>query len=173
MKSYSVLLIVSIGLFLSSCSNVAYENAVPKNTAHFSIFPKEIQGGYIDSEGDTLTIYSNSYTYGTKGEIVYLTGEIGDELVLKTLSGYYFLNFKNDEGYWEMIAAKPLGNELTIYCIDAKDKDDIKIINSKIKKGKVKSSRKKGKYIINPEKSEILELLNDDDICEKSVLKKI
>jgi len=173
MKSYVVLLFVSIAIFLSSCSNIAYEDAVPKNLDKLSLFPEEIQGAYIDSEGDTLTINTNNYTYGNIGDLFYLKGEIGEELVLKTLSGYYFLNFKNNDGYWEMIAAKPTDNELHIFCIDAEDKDDVKIINSKIKKGKVKSSRMQGKYIINPEENEILDLLKDEDICEKSILKKI
>ena len=173
MKSYFVLLFVSIGLFLSSCSNIAYEDAVPKSSYELSFFPEDIQGAYIDSDGDTLTIYTNNYTYGNREDLFYLQGEIGEELVLKTLSGYYFLNFKNNDGYWEMIAAKPTDNELHIYCIDAEDKDDVKIINSKIKKGKVKSIRKQGKYIINPDENEILDLLREDDICEKSILKKI
>lgn len=158
---------------LSSCSNVVYMDAVPKNTPITQEFSKDIIGKYIDIEGDTLSISAHKYNYGNKDDMVFISGELNEDLVLKKHSGYYFLNFKNDEGFWEMLAAKPYEKHLVIYCIDASNRQQLKIVNSLLSENKAKSVKKNGKYIINPEGHEIIQLLEKKDVCKTTQLTKI
>jgi len=173
MKYFSLNFLLVFVFFISSCSNIVYLEAVPMESESLNSFPKNILGKYIDDEGDTLSINIDNYTYGNSRELVYLTGTLNDELVLKTYLDYYFLNFKNEDGYWEMIAAKPTRDKLTILCIDAKTKEDIQAVNNVIKKGKAKSLRKKNKYLIRPTKDELISLFRKDNICEKNVLTRL
>ncbi|NOR88462.1 MAG: hypothetical protein GQ527_12715 [Bacteroidales bacterium] len=173
MKIQSILYLVIIGFLFSSCSNVVYQTAVPQNISQLNCFPSEIQGQYVDDDHDTLLILADRYQYGNSDDLFNLKGQLDDELILKELDGYYFLNFKNSDGFWEMIAAHRENQNLTLFFINAKDKEDIKIINSIIENGKVRSVRSNGKYIINPSGSDILELLKQENICEKTILTKI
>lgn len=167
-------LILSLGiLILSSCSNIVYHHPIPKDQKTLAEFPLELQGSYIDSDGDTLSIFSKKYSYGEINNHSLLEGELGKDLVLKELDRYYFMNFKNEDGYWEMIAARLDSNHLVLFCIDIENKEQIKIVNQHIKRGKVRSTRKDGKYIINPSNKEVFSLLKDKSICKEEWLKKV
>lgn len=159
--------------FLSSCSNVVYHKPIPKDQKTLTEFPLELQGSYVDSDGDTLSISTNEYQYGEINNQSLLKGELGEELVLKKLDTYYFINFKNEDGYWEMISAQLESDKLLLYCIDIENKEQIKILNQHISKGKARSTRKGGKYIIDPNNDEILQLLKDETICKKESLLKV
>ena len=173
MKLLSIYCFFIFFISLTSCSNVVYKQAIPSENTELTAFPNDIQGEYVNNENDTLTINANDYFFGEKNDLIFLSGELNAELVLKELSGYYFLNFKNTDGYWETIIAYPQKEKITIYCIDVEDKKNIKIINSKIKHGKAKSIRKNGKYIIDPTKDEILNILQNEDICKETVLRRL
>ncbi len=160
-------------LLLSSCSNVVYHNPIPKDQKTLAEFPVEIIGSYVDSDGDTLCISSHKYQYGEINNQTFLEGELGEELVLKKLEDYYFMNFKNEDGYWEMIGAQLNLDQLTLFCIDIENKDQLRIVNQHITRGKARHTKKDGKYIINPSNNEILSLLNDRDICKTEKLQKV
>lgn len=166
-------ILVCIFIILSSCSNIVYQNAVPKNSDICQEFSSDIIGNYIDIEGDTLSISAHKYSYGNKNDMLFISGKLNEDLVLKKYSDYYFLNFKNDEGFWEMLAAKPYEKHLVIYCIDASNRQQLKIVNSLLSKNKAKSIKKNGKYIINPEDDEVIELLEKNDVCKTTQLTKI
>ena len=173
MKRLQYLALSLVVIFLSSCSNVVYHNPIPKDQKSLTEFPAKIQGSYIDSDGDTLCISTISYRYGEINNQTLLYGELGEDLVLKKLGTYYFMNFKNDDGYWEMIGAQLESGKLTLFCIDIENKEQVKIVNQHISKGKARSTKKGGKYIINPNNEEILSLLNDESICQKETLLKV
>ncbi len=173
MKLFPIYCFFILIISLSSCSNVVYKYAIPYENAELSAFPNDIQGTYINNDNDTLTINANDYLFGKDSDLIFLSGELNNDLILKEFSGYYFLNFRNTDGYWESIIAYPQKENITIYCIYIKDKKYVKIINSKIKHGKARSIRKNGKYIIDPKKDEILDLLQNEDICKKTVLKRL
>lgn len=172
MKTLSNLLYLFLLLLFQSCSNIVYYSAVPEGQAELKEFPPLLQGKYIDNEGDTLEILSSSYHYGHQGEMDYLQGDLNNELVLKEKNGFYFLNFKSDEGFWEMIAAQAFPDKLILYSIDTKNSSDIKIINDILKSSKAKSFKEEGKYIIKPSDDEIIQLLKQEQICEQSELKR-
>jgi len=172
MKAISNLLYLFLLLLVQSCSNIVYYSAVPEGQAELKEFPSLLQGKYIVNEGDTLEILSSSYRYGHQGEMDYLQGDLNNELVLKEKDGFYFLNFKSDDSFWEMIAAQAFPDKLILYSIDTKNSNDIKIINEVLKSGKAKSFKEEGKYIIKPSDEEIIQLLKQEQICEKSELKR-
>ncbi|NPD45329.1 MULTISPECIES: hypothetical protein [unclassified Lentimicrobium] len=173
MKRLQYLTLSLVIVFLSSCSNIVYHHPIPKDQISLAEFPSELQGYYVDSDGDTLCIASNKYSYGEMNNQSFLQGELGADLVLKKLDSYYFMNFKNEDGYWEMIAAQLSSEQLSLFCIDIENKEQIKLVNQHIEKGKVRSTKKDGKYIINPSDQEILNLLNDSRICQKELLNKL
>lgn len=173
MKRLQYLSLYLVIVFLSSCSNIVYHHPIPEDQNALAEFPLELQGTYIDSDGDTLCIASQKYSYGEMNNHSLLEGELGADLVLKKLDSYYFMNFKNEDGYWEMIAAQLNTDSISLFCIDIENKEQIKIVNQHIKNGKVRSTKKDGKYIINPSNQEIISLLNDQTICQKESLKKL
>jgi len=173
MKRIQHLLFLCLILFLASCSNVVFEHTIPEDQVALKKFPKELQGTYLDAENDTLNIFDTQYSYGELKGNKLLEGKLGNDLVLKQLDHYYFLNFKNENGYWEMIAARKTEDGITLKCVDVKNKDQIKNINKYISKGKAKSLKKDGKFLIKPENQELLEILNDTSLCDESHLIKI
>lgn len=173
MKPIQHFFFICLIALLGSCSNIVFNEAVPQDQESLSEFPKEIQGTYLDSEDDTLVIFSSYYTYGTIKGSTLLEGKIGDDLVLKQFEDYFFLNFRNDQGYWEMIAAEKTKNGLILMCVDVENKNEIKNVNKHLKKTQAKSLKKEGKYLINPETQELLKILNDTSICEESYLTKL
>lgn len=173
MKRLQFLILSLSILLLSSCSNVVYHNPIPKDKKTLAVFPAEIQGSFVDSDGDTLCISSHKYQYGEINNQTLIEGELGEELVLKKLEDYYFMNFKNEDGYWEMIGAQLNADQLTLFCIDIENKEQLKIVNQHISRGKARHTKKDGRYIINPSNNEILSLLNDHEICKTEKLKKV
>lgn len=173
MKRIPYLTLSLVLIILSSCSNIVYHQPIPKDQKSLAEFPKEIQGYYVDSDRDTLCITGTKYRYGEMYNESLLQGELGTDLVLKKLDSYYFLNFKNENGYWEMIAAQLNTDTLSLFCIDIENKEQQKKVNSHIEKGKMRSTRTTGKYIIDPSDAEILNLLQDQSICQKEMLHKI
>ena len=173
MKLPQKILSLSLIVLLGSCSNIVFNEAVPQDQDALNEFPKEIQGLYLDAENDTLEIFSNKYAYGEMNGNTLLEGELGSDLILKQFEAFYFLNFKNDHGFWEMIAAQKTTNGLKLMCIDIENKTEVKNINKHIKKGKAKSLKNNGKFLINPDSEELLKILNDTSICDESRLVKI
>lgn len=158
---------------LNSCSNIVFNQAVPTDQPTLKEFPKDIQGIYLDEENDTLKIFATDYTYGELKGNSLIEGELGEEFVLKQFEDFYFLNFKSESDYWEMIAAKKTKEGITLMCLDIDNKKEINNINKHIKKGKAKSLKKDGKYLIQPNTRELIKILNDTSICQESKLKKI
>lgn len=158
---------------MSSCSNVIYNTAVPKDQKSIDKFPKKLQGIYVDEESDTLKIMATKYSYGEINNNALMEGELGSDLVLKEYKDYYFLNFRNDDGYWEMIAATVTRKKIYLLSIDIENKSEVKKLNKHMKKGHAKNIRKDDKFLINPENDELLNMLNDSSICQKTELIKI
>lgn len=173
MKPVQHIFLFSLIVLLGSCSNVVFNESVPKDQHPLKEFPKEIRGIYVDSENDTLEISSNRYVYGELKSNTLLEGELGEELIIKKFEEFYFLNFKNENGFWEMIAARKTNNGLILMCVDIENKNEIKNINKHLKKGKAKMLRKEGKYLINPETKELIKILNDTSVCKESHLIKL
>jgi len=173
MKSIQSLLFLGLILFLGSCSNVVFDHAVPKDQIALENFPQDLQGQYLDTENDTLRIFDTQYTYGELKGYKILEGKLGKDLILKQLGDYYFLNFKNENDFWEMIAAQKTNDGLLLKCVDVENKHEIKSINKHISKGKAKSLKKDGKFLIDPNNEELLKILNDTSLCDVSHLIKI
>jgi len=173
MKPLQQIILVMLVALLGSCSNIVFDEAVPSDQISLDQFPSELQGTYLDKERDTLSIFSDKYIYGEIKGNTLLEGKLGNDLVLKKYEDYYFLNFKNENGFWEMIAAQKTAEGLVLLCLDVENKDEIKNINKHISKGRAKSLKKDGKYLIDPTTQELIKILNDTSICEVSSLIKI
>jgi len=168
----NISILVSL-IFFCSCSNVVYYEVVPNGGKTLSSFPKELMGQYVDHDEDTLFIYSNSYKYGAIDHESLFEGELGSDVILKKSKGYYFLNFKNSDGYWELIAGQLKGKELSLLTIDTENDEHLKIINSYLNGKDAKSLNKDDKILINPTDKELFNLLKDERICDKSLLTKL
>ncbi len=173
MKSLQQIIFVMLVALLGSCSNIVFDEAVPSDQNSLDHFPADLQGTYVDSEKDTLSIFSDRYIYGEINGNTLFEGQLDHDLVLKQFEDYYFLNFKNDHGFWEMIAAQKTANGLILMCADVENKDEIKNINKHISKGHAKSLKKDGKYLIDPTTQELIKILNDTSICEESIFTKL
>lgn len=159
-------------IFMSSCSNVVFKQALPQEENSLSEFPKKIRGTYIDDESDTLVITRNAYTYGNINSQPLFHGELSEEVVLKKYKDFYFLNFQSDNNYWEMMAGQFKRSEVILFSIDVENSDQFKIIEEYMD-GDYQKINKDDKYLIDPSLKQLLNMLEDDRICQKSVLKKL
>ena len=173
MKALSLLLFGLVSVLLVSCSNVVYEQPIPENQQQLTEFPDFIIGTWVDHESDTLIIGAKDFRYGDFDGSSIFSGTLSDEIILKELNNFYFLNIKSDGGYWESIAATSDSNYLYLYFVGVDNDLQLNALNNHLKKNTAKSLKKDGKYIINPEVEELFELLNDSLICKISKLIKI
>lgn len=157
---------------LNSCSNIVFKHAVPQEEKNLSEFPKKVRGTYIDDESDTLVISKNAYTYGKIDNHPLFQGELNEEMVLRKYKDFYFLNFRSNDHYWEMIAAQISQSQLILYSIDIENSEQIKIIEEFVN-GDCQKLNKDDKYMIDPDLSQLLNMLEDERICQKSILRKI
>jgi len=170
MKVFSFVFFVFIASIFSSCGNLVYQHPVPQKSAVLKEFPKELQGVYVNNGSDTLYIYKTNYQYGRIGSMRSLSGELSDKLTLKKYQDYYFLNFRNEDGFWNMIGARLIDGKLKLYLIELENKGDIRIVNSILKKDKIKSTRNNDLYVMNPEGDELIEMFANSQICETNEL---
>ncbi len=173
MKALGSLIIVLVSVAMISCSNVVYRQAMPVNQPQLTEFPEFLHGNWIDAENDTLFIGQTDFRYGNFNGSSLFAGSLNNETVLKQMGHFFLLNFKNPEGYWEIVATHCDTTNLYIYCVGVENEIQLKALNSHLKKRNAKSLRKEGKYMIDPTTKEFLDLLQDEQICKVSTLKKL
>lgn len=96
------LVLIGIILIFASCDQVIFPEPQPKKVNPLKEIPADLQGTYLDQDGDTLYINENSFSYyhdlGDFGNVV-----LTDTSVLKFYQDHYFYSFPkyiNKEQYW-------------------------------------------------------------------------
>ena len=176
-----ILLISVIAIFLASCTTIAFETPVPKDTETINTFPKELIGTYFDGGKDTLIITENSFAYGRPDSTIFYMSEKleNSKVELKKFDEYFILNKKSDKDeIWGIIPFKINNGAIEVFFanLDTKknelqaegDTTEVKteVIIEQLKKiTSVKYVNKEntdGKdYIVNPTNDELRKLLDE------------
>jgi len=176
-----ILLISVIAIFLASCTTIAFETPVPKDTETINTFPKELIGTYFDGGKDTLIITENSFAYGRPDSTIFYMSEKleNGKVELKKFDEYFILNKKSDKDeIWGIIPFKINNGAIEVFFanLDTKknelqaegDTTEVKteVIIEQLKKiTSVKYVNKEntdGKdYIVNPTNDELRKLLDE------------
>lgn len=173
MKKIALLLLI---IFCSSCDTIVYKKALPNNEINYSNFPLGFDGTYVNTKNrkDTLFIGRKNFYYKlapTKdGEPNPFSqrGSIGNQLVVRRYERGFFMNLKKhkNSNYWNTRLVIKKGIKLYVYKI--MDNTNIKDLiydysyNNKTKK-----------YIINPSRTELDKLINENIFKLSIILEKV
>lgn len=124
MKIFSRLLLLAfVGISFASCTEVVFDGPQPPHRWDKRKFPKSWVGTWAQ-DGDTLIIEPQRITV-TEEEISVI---LDDNNHLRSISGYFVLSAKTEEeGKFVVFVAKRNRDVLTVYQMDPKDKNQLKI----------------------------------------------
>lgn len=186
LKSLFMLSIFSIAF--GSCVMVKFQTQQPVNSQALSIFPKELQGTFVDNESDTLYITECCIEY-TNDNISFSEGKerlVKDSLELRKFGSDFLLNIK-DGKYWHIVLFKYGADQIHSYYMDIEalmDKyayinDDQMREKKVIDKLKTITSVKKIPededyfYLINPNYEQLKKLASADFFTEVNVFTRL
>lgn len=90
-------------LLLASCDQVIFSEPQPARVKALKSIPEELQGEWLDQNGDTLYVFAGSFIYHSDDYILEDQEYLSDSAVLKAYKGKYFYSRKVeiDAGdYW-------------------------------------------------------------------------
>lgn len=186
LKSLFILSIFSIAF--GSCVMVKFQTQQPVNSQALPIFPKELQGTFVDNESDTLYITECCIEY-TNDNISFSEGKerlVKDSLELRKFGSDFLLNIK-DGKYWHIVLFKCGADQIHSYFMDIEalmDKyayinDDQLREKKVIDKLKTITSVKKISededyfYLINPNFEQLKKLAGSDLFTEVNVFTRL
>lgn len=121
-----LLYLLALILLLASCDQVVFPEPQPQKVKAMSEMPAELQGVYLDQDGDSLFVFEHSFSYYSDNYTDFNSVYLSDSLVLKSYKKRYFLNISTtitEQIYWltYIIEAKNDGSFLDVYAMDPGD----------------------------------------------------
>ena len=118
----SVILLALIFAFLSSCTNVYFDQPQPKNGENLNFVPNELQGKWVDKL-DTIYITKNGFEEvnvktDSLDNIISVKKEkffLSDSLVLNKAGKYYVINLLEKENWQVIILDKQNNGDIVWY----------------------------------------------------------
>lgn len=119
---YSLVII----LLLTSCDQVIFPEPQPKKVKPLKEIPGELQGVFLDDDGDSLFVYKHFFSYRSDEFVTLKNVYLSDSAVLKKYQKRYFFNiieWIDEEAYWltYMLETHDQGNEIDVYTMDPGD----------------------------------------------------
>ncbi len=119
---YSLVII----LLLTSCDQVIFPESQPKKVKALKEIPGELQGVFLDDDGDSLFVYKHFFSYRSDEFVTLKNVYLSDSAVLKKYQKRYFFNiieWIDEEAYWltYMLETHDQGNEIDVYTMDPGD----------------------------------------------------
>lgn len=163
MKYIHSILIIMV-LFLSSCTQVYFEEAQPAGKRNIPRFPDKLTGLYLSVSGDSILRINkdNLIIYLENGKD--LRFSLDDNMVLKKYKGEYYINVQNREKpYWILFVFSRKDNVLYPKqpVLGEKSISKYKEITT-ILDNKDRQDLDEKQYLLNPGKKELLELIKSD-----------
>ncbi|HSG68331.1 MAG TPA: hypothetical protein VK994_06480 [Bacteroidales bacterium] len=108
---------------LISCDQVVFPESQPRRVKAMDRIPSELQGIYLDQDGDTLTVTDRSFIYAEKKWRSADEEFLSDSLVLKSYKNKYFFNYSvpvGHESYWITYMLDPVddGKYIDVYAMN-------------------------------------------------------
>lgn len=95
--------IIILFLLLSSCDQVIFPEPQPGRVKALKSIPEELQGEWLDQNGDTLYVFPGSFSYHSEDYAIEEPEYLSDSAVLKVYKGKYFYSRRveiDDGDYW-------------------------------------------------------------------------
>jgi hypothetical protein len=167
-------LIFSCLVFLTSCTNIYFENPQPAGKENLTEFPKKLIGTYVDSEkGDTVvTVLPDGISLKLNGNDVKIP--LSEKTILRNYKSFYFLNLKQEEdSLWTVYIVKPAKKKtLDLYDFsDEKAQLEKLAAITEIKK-KTKEGQDSPLLIINPDITVMDQILESGLLLPTKKLKR-
>ncbi len=160
-----VLFLLATVFLLASCDQVIFPEPQPHKVKAISKIPQDLQGVFMDEDGDTLYVYEQAFSYDSDELSGMENVGLSDTAVLKYYKDRYFFNKRikiDDEYFWlsYILHLYGSGNKLDIYAMDPDDVvklAKLQEITSKIRD--VESSLTY--YLFDPKKKDYKKIISD------------
>jgi len=113
-------------LLLASCDQVIFPEPQPEKVKPLKEIPGELQGVFLDHNGDSLFVYEHAFSYHNDDFMDMKNVSLSDSAVLKKYQKKYFFNMMirvDKKSYWltYMLETHDQGNEMDVYTMDPGD----------------------------------------------------
>ena len=161
-----VIYLLAFIFLLSSCDTVLFLEPQPKKVKPLKEIPVELQGLYLDNNGDSLYIYEQSCTYMGGGLIDRTDFYLSDSVVLKTYRERYFINFLyriGIEAYWDTYILESLddGKQIDMYMMDPGDVVKLAKLQEITSKVRDIEDGESSYYLFDPSKRDYKKIIAD------------
>jgi hypothetical protein len=172
-----LLYLLALILLLASCDQVIFPEPQPQKVKTMTEMPAEIQGVYLDQDGDSLFVFEQSFSYYSDNYTDFNSVYLSDSLVLKSYKKRYFISISthiNEQVYWltYIIEAKNDGRVLDIYTMDPGDivkLAKLEEITSKV----MDIEGETDYYLFNPSKKDYKKIISDTIFTKMISFQKI
>jgi hypothetical protein len=156
-RRIAVVLVFIISLQLISCQEIKYPEPQPNWKSEKKHFPKKMQGNYLNEEGEkAITIDAFRATLNDPDEFISSIDLRVDTVMLKKWRGIWFVNIKEKEDRYWNVAFVELEKDTLILSYMS---ESIEVLE-KLTKVQREGADSEGDYIINPERKEWKEILD-------------
>ncbi len=160
-------LIYSLALvfLLASCDQVIFPEPQPEKVKPLKEIPGELQGVFLDHNGDSLFVYEHSFSYYTDEFTAMKNVYLSDSAVLKKYQKKYFFNMMirvDKESYWltYILETHDQGNEMDVYTMDPGD--IVKLAKLQEITSKIKDIEEEpAYYLFDPKKRDYKKIIAD------------
>ncbi len=109
-----------LAISASACVTLEYQTPQPSNMANLDDIPYQMQGYYLDGNGDTLIVRENAFEY--RSELAPVTkAALSDTLILRPYKGCYSVNIAGDNGWLVYLICRETNGDLLLYGIDVEE----------------------------------------------------
>ncbi|MCK4569662.1 MAG: hypothetical protein KAT76_05175 [Bacteroidales bacterium] len=169
--------ILAILFLFTSCDQVVFPEPQPRKVKELKEVPADLQGIFLDKEGDSLFVYEHSFSYYsdefTSLQNIYLS----DSAVLKKYRDRYFYSSRimlNQEYYWLCYILHPFddGSGFDLYAMDPDDVvklAKLEEITSKVRDIEEETSY----YLFAPKKKDYKKIISDTIFSKMISFRKI
>lgn len=176
-KLTNKLLLLLCALVLVSCLEVKFTESQPTHIAALKEFPNDLNGQYINQDGDTLMLNGIHFALvnrESKCTRLYEHDSLSETMQLKKWNQYYFLNIYEDK-LWT-VAFIQLENEsdLRVSLIDAESEDVLEELSHLIKIDTLLSDD--GEiicYVIEPDTVVLQQMISNQIFSDDYLFQKI
>ena len=164
-------------LSLVACKEISFKEPQPKGKKSLSKIPRELVGSYlvVEEKGgdnkDTLVVTEKGYYIPSDSS----GGELGDSLVLKKYSGYYFFNDNENPEWLLRVIKREANGDLSYMLMEPGEKSFNEYLLSLNKEIEIDSAEVNNEklYQIDPSPKTLLSLIEKGYFKRTITLKKI
>jgi hypothetical protein len=156
---------------------VKFKTSQPKGAGSIDIFPDELQGTYVNQDGDTLEVSGKYFTLvnrKSKCDRLFERDSLSQMMLLKPWHDKYVLNVFEDSLWTAVLLEKTDTKILNVMLIDAEDEEIVGSISSiTIMDTLFTDDGEIIHYVIDPDEPALLQMVEENLFSDQYFFKKI